>query len=148
MHRKYKKCAGRASLNMWYYLLTKLKTNHESVSRTILRLADNFSRVIPFPGLTIYSSYGSFISRVGNRMIPFFKHPKSKHCKILTLHDLLEFHLEGLHSSARMVSCSSFNSMDRKTALHHCCNIVIFKKDDTIGVLYHCTTKWSWRCYQ
>lgn len=32
-----------ASLNMWHYLLTKFKSNHALISRTILRLADNFS---------------------------------------------------------------------------------------------------------
>lgn len=61
--------------------------------------------------------------------------------KTFTLHDLLQFHLEGLHSSSRMISCSPFNSMDRKTAIYHRCNIIVFKEDDTIGMFYYSTIK-------
>ena len=65
--------------------------------------------------------------------------------KTFTLHDLLEFHLEGLHSSSRVISRSPFNSMDRKTAIYHCGDIVILQKDDAIGVFDDSTTKCSRR---
>lgn len=57
----------KASLNIWYrLLLTKLKTNHELVSSTILRPADHFSRVIPFQADHPLSPH-SFVSCKGSR---------------------------------------------------------------------------------
>lgn len=43
-----------------------------------------------------------------------------------TLHDLLKFHLQGLNSTARMVTSGTLDSMDGEAAIHDSCHIIVF----------------------
>ncbi len=53
----------------------------------------------------------------------------------LTLHDLLQLHLQGLDGTGRVISCCALDPMDGETAVTHGCDIIILEEDDLIGVL-------------
>ena len=57
----------------------------------------------------------------------------------LTLHDLLQLHLQGLDGPGRVVSSPAFYPVDGQPALHHGGHIVILQEDHPICVLDHCT---------
>lgn len=53
----------------------------------------------------------------------------------LTLHDLLQLHLQGLYGPARVVTSCALDTVDGQTPVHHGCHIVILQEDHTVGVL-------------
>lgn len=57
----------------------------------------------------------------------------------LTLHDLLQLHLQGLHGPARVVSGRALDAVDGQTPVHHGRHIIILQEDHTVGVLNHST---------
>lgn len=56
----------------------------------------------------------------------------------LTLHDLLQLHLQGLDSAGWIVSGRAFYPVDRQPAVHHCSHIIVLQEDHTVCVLNHC----------
>ena len=123
-------------------------TNHELVGTKYGQMSRYFlQRIIPLSGVSpSLSCVIRFLHQDRKEDVSFPSRTLSyNRTKTFTLHDLLEFHLEGLHSSSRVISRSPFNSMDRKTAIYHCGDIVILKKDDAIRVFDDSTTKCSRR---
>lgn len=55
----------------------------------------------------------------------------------LTLHDLLQLHLQGLDGSGWIVSGPALYPVDGQPALRHGGHIVILQEDHAIGVLDH-----------
>lgn len=53
----------------------------------------------------------------------------------LTLHDLLQLHLQGLHGPARVVASRALDAVDGQTPVHHGRHVVILQEDHTVGVL-------------
>lgn len=56
----------------------------------------------------------------------------------LTLHDLLQLHLQGLDGAGWVVSSPPFYPMDGQPAFHYGSNIVVFQEDHPVCVLDHC----------
>lgn len=55
----------------------------------------------------------------------------------LTLHDLLQLHLQGLDCTSWVVSCAALYSVDGQAALHHSSHVVILKEDHAVCMLDH-----------
>lgn len=53
----------------------------------------------------------------------------------LTLHDLLQLHLQGLHCPAGVVAGRALDAVDGQTPVHHGCHIIILQENHTVGVL-------------
>lgn len=53
----------------------------------------------------------------------------------LTLHDLLQLHLQGLHGPARVVAGRALDAVDGQTPVHHGRHVVILQEDHAVGVL-------------
>lgn len=56
----------------------------------------------------------------------------------LTLHDLLELHLQGLDGAGWIVSGRALYPVDGQTAIHHGSHIVVLQEDHAVRVLDHC----------
>lgn len=57
----------------------------------------------------------------------------------LTLHDLLQLHLQGLDGTSRMISHSPFDPVDGQTTFRHSSDVAVFQEDDSVRVLDHST---------
>lgn len=57
----------------------------------------------------------------------------------LTLHDLLQLHLQGLDGSGRVVSYCALYPVYGQPAFHHSSHIIVLQKYYAVGVLDHCT---------
>lgn len=57
----------------------------------------------------------------------------------LTLHDLLQLHLQGLDGASRMISHSAFDPVDGQTTFWHSSDVVVFQEDDPVRVFNHGT---------
>lgn len=55
----------------------------------------------------------------------------------LTLHDLLELHLEGLDGSGWVVTGPALYPVDRQAALRHSGHVIILQEDHAVGVFDH-----------
>lgn len=55
----------------------------------------------------------------------------------LTLHDLLQLHLQGLDGAGRVVSGPALYPVDGQAALHHGGHVVVLQEDHAVGVLDH-----------
>lgn len=123
--------------------------NDESVWKSTVKPADNSStESIPLSGVILsLNCFIRFLLQDRKESASSVSGHWALTGQKLTLHDLLQLHLEGLHSTSRVISRSPFNSMDRKTAVYHCCDIIVFKKDDAIGMFYDSTIKCSGRQY-
>lgn len=55
----------------------------------------------------------------------------------LTLHDLLQLHLQGLDGSGRVVTGPALYPVDGQPTLRHGGHVVILQVDDAVGVFDH-----------
>ena len=53
----------------------------------------------------------------------------------LTLHDLLQLHLQGLDGAGGVVPRGALDPVDGQPPLVHRCHVVVFQEDHPVGVL-------------
>lgn len=54
-------------------------------------------------------------------------------------HDLLQFHLQGLDGSRRIITSRTLDPVNREFPISHCGDVVVLKEDDPVGMFYDST---------